>query len=132
MSSFFKLIDGRLQRLERVPHVSNARGDILAAYARVHGFVPYTPEPMPQDGARYAHAFAMVDGVIRDVWTPAPQSAHERIDELKQALADTDYVAAKLAEVDGEQRAAMLAEYAEVLEKRQAWRSEIGEQEQKV
>lgn len=132
MSAFFKLVDGRLQRLERVPHVSNARGDILATYAREHGFAPYAPEPMPQDGARYAHAFAMVDGVIRDVWTPAPQSAHERIDELKQALADTDYVAAKLAEVDGEQRAALLAEYADVLEQRRAWREEIGKLEQEV
>ena len=126
MSAFFKLVDGRLQRLERVPHVSNAGGDILAAYAREHGFAPYVPVPMPQDGTRYAHAFALVDGVIRDVWTPAPQSAHERIDELKQLLANTDYVAAKLAEVDGEQRAALLAEYADVLEQRRAWRREIG------
>ena len=125
MSAFFKLIDGRLQRLERVPHVSNARGDILAAYARVHGFVPYAHEPMPQDGARYAHAFALVDGVIRDVWTPIPIPAAERIAALKQLLANTDYVAAKLAEVDGEQRAALLAQYAEVLEQRRAWREEI-------
>lgn len=132
MSAFFKLIDGRLQRLERVPHVSNAGEEQLAAYARVHGFVPYAHEPMPQDGARYAHAFALVDGVIRDVWTPAPQSTHERIDELKQLLANTDYVAAKLAEVDGEQREALLAEYAEVLEQRRAWRREIGELEQEV
>ena len=129
MSAFFKLIDGRLQRLERVPHVSNARGDILAAYAREHGFAPYTPEPMPQDGARYAHAFALVDGVIRDVWTPIPIPAAERIAALKQLLANTDYVAAKLAEVDGEQRSDMLAEYAEVLEQRRAWREEIGKLE---
>lgn len=132
MSAFFKLIDGRLQRLERVPHVSNARGDILAAYARVHGFVPYAPEPMPQDGARYAHAFALVDGVIRDVWTPIPIPAAERIASLNQLLANTDYVAAKLAEVDGEERAALLAQYAEVLDQRRAWREEIGKLEQEV
>lgn len=125
MSAFFKLVDGRLQRLERVPHVSNARGDILAAYARVHGFVPYAPEPMPQDGARYAHAFAMVDGVIRDVWTPIPIPAAERIAALKQLLANTDYVAAKLAEVDGAERQALLAQYADVLEQRRRWREEI-------
>ncbi len=127
MSAFFKLVDGRLQRLERVPHVSNARGDILEAYAREHGFAPYVPVQMPQDGARYRHEFALEDGVIRDVWSPAPQTAQERIAELKQALADSDYVAAKLAEVDGEQRAALLTQYAEVLAQRQAWRSEIGE-----
>lgn len=127
MSAFFKLIDGRLQRLERVPYVSNTGEEQLAAYAREHGFAPYAPEPMPQDGARYAHAFAMVDGVIRDVWTPIPIPAAERIAALKQLLANTDYVAAKLAEVDGEQRAALLAEYAEVLEQRRAWRREIGE-----
>lgn len=127
MSAFFKLVDGRLQRLERVPYVSNAGEELLAAYAREHGFAQYAPEPMPQDGARYAHAFAMVDGVIRDVWTPIPIHAEERIAALKQLLANTDYVAAKLAEVDGEQRAALLAQYAEVLEQRRAWRREIGE-----
>lgn len=54
----------------------------------------------------------------------------ERITELKQFLTDTDYVAAKLAEVDGEERMDLLAKYAEVLEKRKACRREIRELEQ--
>ena len=127
MNSFFKLIDGRLQRLDRIPHVSNAGQQALAAYAQQHGFLPYVSVPMPQDGGRYYHEFRQDADAIRDVWSPVTQTAAERIGELKQALAETDYVAAKLAEVDGEERATMLAEYAEVLEKRRAWRREIGE-----
>lgn len=132
MNAFFKLIDGRLQRLERIPHVSNAGQQALAAYAQQHGFLPYVSSPKPSDGARYHHEFRQDADAIRDVWSPAPKTAQERVAELKQALADSDYVAAKLAEVDGEQRAALLAEYAEVLAQRQAWRSEIGELEQEV
>lgn len=49
----------------------------------------------------------------------------ERVAELKANLAKTDYVAWKLAEVDGDARQAMLDEYADVLAQRQAWRDEI-------
>ena len=129
MSAFFKLIDGRLQRLDRIPHVSNAGEHALAAYAQQNGFLPYIVVPRPQDGLRYRHDFEVADGAIRDVWSPSPQSPQERIEELQGKLAATDYVAAKLAEVDGEQRAALLEEYAEVLAQRQAWRREIGELE---
>lgn len=56
---------------------------------------------------------------------PAEVIRAERVAELKKMLAETDYVAWKLAEVDGEEREAMLAAYAEVLAKRADWREEI-------
>lgn len=72
----------------------------------------------PQDGK---HIFQ-----IQEIPAPTQDVINqERITKLKQMLADTDYVAAKLAEVDGEERAALLAEYAEVLAQRKAWRNEI-------
>ena len=46
--------------------------------------------------------------------------AEGRISELKQLLAGTDYVAAKIAE-----GAATREEYADVIARRQEWRDEI-------
>ena len=48
----------------------------------------------------------------------------ERISELKQLLADTDYVVIKIAE-----GSATKEDYADVIEQRKAWRNEIGELE---
>lgn len=48
----------------------------------------------------------------------------ERIAELKQLLADTDYAVIKIAE-----GAATSEEYADVIEQRKAWRNEIRELE---
>lgn len=49
-------------------------------------------------------------------------AAAERIEELKAALADTDYVILKVVE-----GAATLADYAAVIQNRAAWRKEINE-----
>lgn len=54
-----------------------------------------------------------------------PDTAEEipveiKIDELKQKLADTDYIACKIAE-----GAATIKEYANELQQRQQWREEI-------
>lgn len=54
-----------------------------------------------------------------------PDTAEEipveiKIDELKQKLSDTDYIACKIAE-----GAATIEEYAEELKQRQEWREEI-------
>lgn len=54
-------------------------------------------------------------------YTPE-QYAEGRIAELKRFLADTDYVAAKIAE-----GAATREDYADVIAQRQAWRDEINE-----
>ena len=47
-------------------------------------------------------------------------SDDDKIDELKQKLADTDYIACKIAE-----GAATIKEYANELQQRQQWREEI-------
>ena len=50
----------------------------------------------------------------------AEEYAEGRIAELKRLLADTDYIAAKIAE-----GAATREDYADVIAQRQAWRDEI-------
>ena len=45
-----------------------------------------------------------------------------RVDELKQLLADSDYVVIKIAE-----GAASAEEYADLIEQRKAWRAELNE-----
>ena len=52
-------------------------------------------------------------------YTPE-QYAEGRIAELKKLLADTDYIAAKIAE-----GAATREDYADAIAQRQAWRDEI-------
>ena len=47
-------------------------------------------------------------------------SDEDKIEELKQKLADTDYIACKIAE-----GVATVEEYAEELKQRQEWRNEI-------
>lgn len=59
------------------------------------------------------------------VYTPTEEElAHQRISELKDKLASTDYVAIKIAE--GE---ATAEEYSEILAQRKAWRAEINQLE---
>lgn len=49
------------------------------------------------------------------------------IQQLKQQLTDTDYVACKIAE-----GSATAAEYAEIIAQRQAWRAEINRLEDEL
>ena len=51
-------------------------------------------------------------------------SDEDKIEELKQKLSDTDYIACKIAE-----GAATTEEYADELKQRQIWREEINELE---
>lgn len=59
--------------------------------------------------------FVIEDGMA--VYSPKPE---KQIARLKQKLADTDYVTAKIAE-----GSATREEYADVIAKRQQWRDEI-------
>ena len=74
--------------------------------------------------------FKLVDGkpVLRTEEDKAPELAKiavkQEISELKARLADTDYIAAKLAE-----GAATREEYAKKLAERAAWRARINELE---
>lgn len=64
------------------------------------------------------------NGIYRDMTeeevSMLTYSKEEHIAELKQKLADTDYIACKIAE-----GVATKEEYAEVIEQRRAWRKEI-------
>ena len=50
-----------------------------------------------------------------------------QIEELKQKLSDTDYIACKIAE-----GSATVEEYADMIEQRQVWREEINKLEGKT
>ena len=69
--------------------------------------------------------YLYVDGVY--VYEPLPKADDNstRIAELKQMLADTDYIVIKIAE-----GVATWDEYPGVKEQRQAWREEINKLEQ--
>lgn len=64
-----------------------------------------------------------VNGKVKEI--EIPDTVEEipvefQIDELKQKLSDTDYIACKIAE-----GAATIKEYANELQQRQEWREEI-------
>lgn len=64
---------------------------------------------------------------IKEIVIPAPtpkQLAEQRIAELKQLLADSDYAVIKIAE-----GVATADDYSEILNSRKAWRAEINELE---
>lgn len=65
--------------------------------------------------------------VMPDRQATEKEQAQKQIAELKRQLAQTDYVAVKIAE-----GCATLQEYAEVLDMRQAWRDKINELEKKL
>jgi hypothetical protein len=54
----------------------------------------------------------------------ANESVADKIQQLKTNLAETDYIACKIAE-----GVATKEEYADIIEQRQLWRSEINELE---
>lgn len=125
MTTYAKLTDGQLTTLQNVPNIMGAKEHHFAAYAAAHGYKPYRPAPAPETPAHHGYAETAED--ITDVWTPytAEELAPLRVAELREKLASTDYVAAKLAEADGAARNALLAEYADTLAARRAWRAEI-------
>lgn len=68
-----------------------------------------------------------LNGKIQEI--EIPEEAYEipvevQIEELKQKLSDTDYIACKIAE-----GSATVEEYAYMIEQRQAWREEINKLE---
>ena len=73
---------------------------------------------------KFAWAEEDYETILRYVEVPEAQRAAERIAQLKQLLADTDYTVIKIAE-----GAATQQEYADVMAQRQAWRAEINELE---
>lgn len=79
------------------------------------------PEAAPIDNVtKFAWAEEDYETIRRYVQIPAEQRAAERIAQLKQQLADTDYIVIKIAE-----GAATREKYAKAMEQRCAWRAEI-------
>ena len=70
---------------------------------------------------------AFIDGKIKEIEISEEEFIPPKeiqIDELKQKLSDTDYIACKIAE-----GSATAEEYAEMIQQRQAWREEINKLE---
>lgn len=88
----------------------------------------YLPVGLTDENGIYN--YKLVDGtpVLRTEEDKAPEvakvNAHVEISSLKKKLADTDYIAAKIAE-----GAATKEEYADQLAKRAEWRAKINELE---
>ena len=79
------------------------------------------PEAAPIDNVtKFAWAEEDYETILRYIAVPEAQRAAERIAQLKQQLADTDYTVIKIAE-----GAATREEYAQVITQHQAWRTEI-------
>lgn len=127
MTKYAKLTDGQLVELRNVPHISNPSDEMVREYAEANGYKVLVRVPMPTDGGYYHHTFKETAKQIKDVWTPFSDSEMAPIyaEQAHAYLASTDWVAAKLAEVDGEERAAMLEHYADVLSKRREARETI-------
>ena len=68
-----------------------------------------------------------INGAVKEIELPDIEEeipVELQIDELKQKLSDTDYIACKIAE-----GAATTEEYADELKQRQIWREEINKME---
>ena len=96
---YAKLEGGKLCVLRGVPNVSNPKPATLAAYAAAHGYKPYQPTPVPEDGGHYHYGYAETEGGIEDVCTPytaahrhakqrAQREAEETANALKEKVAD--------------------------------------------
>lgn len=127
--TYAKLNDKRLEVLTRIPNCANPTAEMLAAYAAAHGYKTYMQVAQPE--GYHHHSYKETAKQIKDVWTPYTDSEMAPIlaAEAHAYLAETDWVAAKLAEVDGEERAAMKEHYADTLAKRSEAREKINQYE---
>lgn len=86
------------------------------------------PDATPIDNVtKFAWADEDFETVMRYVRLPDAEIAQSKIAELKKQLQNTDYAILKIVE-----GAATLAEYAETIRKRAAWRKEINDLEKVV
>lgn len=69
---------------------------------------------------QFVDAYANAEGYTYELVEHEEDARQAHIVELKQKLADTDYIACKIAE-----GAATREEYAEIIAQRQEWREEI-------
>ncbi len=93
-----------------------------------HAQANYLPEGLTDENGIYNYKLVNGKPVLRTEEDKAPELAHiaaaREISELKDKLAATDYIAAKIAE-----GAATREEYSDKLAERAAWRARINELE---
>jgi hypothetical protein len=101
----------------------------LAAAAELDGLTRQPDKTIPEEQFYAARGLArLIDGEIFLGKTATEKQAERdraRIRVLKRQLADTDYIAVKIAE-----GSATKSEYATQIAERRAWRTEINELEQ--
>lgn len=68
MKTYAKLETGTLQILERVPNVSNATAEQMAAYAAANGYKELRQTPLP--GRYYTLGYKQTAKLITETWTP--------------------------------------------------------------
>lgn len=76
---------------------------------------------------QFVDAYANAEGCTYELIEREEVTKQIRINELKQNLINTDYIACKIAE-----GSATREEYAGIIAQRQAWRDEINELEKEV
>ncbi len=88
----------------------------------------YLPDPLVDENGLYNYRYIDGQAVRRSAEEKEPEIAHinalSEIAELKAKLAETDYIAAKIAE-----GAAAVEEYSEEISRRAEWRARINELE---
>ncbi len=126
MKKYAKIKDNSLEYAPRNKgNISNWINDEKAVLAE--GYLPVELQEIPE--GKYQVGYEVVNNVIvrklEDRPQPTEQELKElRVAELKQMLADTDYIVIKLAE-----DVASRTEYANELAQRAEWRKEINELE---
>lgn len=94
----------------------------------------YPPEAAIWCNKNHAYIEKIADNRYEIKEVPAPSEAEinaQRVAELKQKLADSDYAIIKIAEATAEEAEALREKYAQVIADRKAWREEINQLENK-
>ena len=128
-NSFYKFIDGK--RIEKAPIPLLISGKNIFTNDEntynENGYYRLVREEYPQDTNSYTVAYELKDSVIYMKWVIEEISAENKIYQLKEQLANTDYQAIKYAE------GWLTAEEYEPLRlQRQEWRDEINRLELEI
>lgn len=116
----YKQIDERIEEYPVIiPAEYDEQGNLL-----VEGYEEIRTRTVPVMGMVYRD---MTEEEEEEISRMSSTDNLARIDELKQKLAETDYIACKIAE-----GSATVEEYANQIKQRQLWREEINELENEV
>ena len=126
---FYKFIDDK--RIEKAPIPLSISGkNIFTNDEKTYnenGYYKLVREDYPQDTNSYTVVYELKDNAIYMTWRIAEISTENKIYQLKESLANTDYQAIKYAE-----GWLTTEEYEPLRLQRQEWRDEINRLEQEV